>query len=203
MKKEILKLIIEFKNECKKYKKNFRIPQCKDISQTYQYRWFNSFYEKCRKDYDQEDMVEIIKCLVKYAKDNRILNVGASLLNRSDIVSIACKMFNDEVSDIENIIINLQNKMKLVDKNFESFLLKKTHRDGYNNLIIMYLDGRIDLNFISLSKSCIKALSKIKEDRDLLPIPLQIVKRRLKILDLVGISKIKKIMNGEFNDAQK
>lgn len=196
--KEILKLIIEFKDQYKKHKRDFKLPQCKNFTKTYQYRWFKSFYNKCYKDYTLNDMREIIACLVKYAKDYNLLNIGASLLNRSDIVDIACKMFNDEVSNVENIITGIYKCMEYVHDNFELYLLSKRHRDGYCNLIMMFLDGKIDLNFISLSKSCICALSKLKEDRDQLPLPLQIVKRRFRIIDLIGNEKLKDIMGGEF-----
>lgn len=198
--KIVLQLALTFKNQLKKYGRDFKFSKSNDITKTYQFRWFKSFINKClKKKLNINDCHEVIKCLVEYANDNKLLNAGVALVGRNDVIEIACKKFESDLKTNEMIIEDISKIMPVVTDNFSDFLVKKVDRNGYSNLYMMYHSGKINKTFMSLSRSCMNALSRVGNERKEFPPLIEFVKIKMNVIDRVGIDRLKEIMGNEFN----
>ena len=57
-------------------------PHCSDIQKTYQYRFIDRFVHKARQyGLDKTQMQVLVKEIVKYAKDHKILYRGAAIFS--------------------------------------------------------------------------------------------------------------------------
>jgi hypothetical protein len=67
--------------------------------------------------------------------------------------------------------------------NLEEVLLKKQNRNSYANIVKWLKSGDLSINYVSLSKSCRKAINKLdKIDREMLPDDFKLLKMRINIL---------------------
>ena len=70
-------------------------------------------------------------------------------------------------------------------------MVSKRGRGGFSNVAHWYRTGDITLGFISVSKSCIQALSVLPEDeREEFPSDLNLLKVRMKLLADVDLRRI-------------
>jgi hypothetical protein len=201
--KEILELAAFYKRELRRYGKSFKWPKAKNVADTYTYRSFRSFKLKCKKEYnlDLESMKSIIKYLVEYANKNRHLDNGVSIINRSDIFDICYNGMFLEINRIDNVISGIKKSIDYLKRNKmfnEKILSKKINRHGFSNIVNIRESGRVTDEFISLSKMCMNALLN-SEDRGNAPNFRNLYILKFKIIDKIGVNKLKEIMGNDFN----
>jgi hypothetical protein len=198
-KKHVLEVALVFKKEMQKIGKDFKFSKSSDVTNTYQYRWFKSFLERCVTNHglNLNESKEVIKCVVHYVNRHGFIKNGVSILSRKDIIDIACKKFESDISEYDNLIKDIEKCTSVICDDFYEFLIKKPRRNGNPNILILYNNGSISKSFIALSKSCIKAYRAI--DNSELPPLLDIIKIRMRLMKKIGIDKIKEIMGVEFN----
>jgi len=198
--KDVLKIALSFKEEMRRIGKDFKFTKAKDITKTYQFRWFRSFLNKCKSDgFTVEESFEVMRCLVAYANKNSLTHIGASLVGRKDVIEIAYKRFERESKTCDDMADDLKRCMNSVGDNFFGHLIKRPNRKGYSNIVMMFMDGQISKTFLSLSRSCISAYNNIGNDKKELPTMIELVKTRLSAIDKLGCESIKEIMGNEFN----
>lgn len=201
--KDVLEVAVAFKNEMRRAGKGFSFAKARDITKTYHYRWFNSFLHKCYDNgMDLEESKEIIKSMVSYAKEKGVINKGASLVSRSDIIDICMKRMEDDLKQSENsiaVIKRLVNELKDID-DLTSHLCKKKNRHGSVNMIIMKNNGKLTDSIICLSKSCMKAFMVLKdEDKEGMLTLREYVLLKHKIINKIGYEPLLKIFGDDFN----
>lgn len=199
VRKDVLGVAVEFKNSMKKAGKGFKFAKAKDITDTYHYRWFNSFVDKCyRNGLDLDGAKEVVRSMVVFAKDNGILNKGAALLSRSDIIDVCIRKIEKDDQDIDEHLITIKESLSTIDVNNPvRMLIKKQHRHGSHNIVLLRDRNKLPDFFISLSKSCMKAVCELKSD-DLLSIR-EYYLMRMKMINKFGDDTLREIMGDEYN----
>lgn len=203
MRADIAEISQTFKEAMVKAGRGFEWPQAKDLRNTYQYRYFSAFLTKCReKDLDLEVAKEVVKSLVSYAKSKKILNKGAALLARGDVVEICIKNIERDVREVDSFVDSLRTnhgniKGDSVDEK-KRFLLRKPHRHGMSNLVSMRLSGKLSDSYIAVSKPCMKAFLELDDKDEMLTI-VEYFKLRNKVRNKVGDDALFEILGKDFN----
>lgn len=200
--KDVLHIALEYKVQMGKVGRKWKFPQCSDVSQTYAYRDFRAFWEKCRKihDLDLDDAKMVVRSIVRYAKNKRLLNSGTALLSRSDIIEICCKDLERNVAKADSVLGEINNSALLLNDTEDKtkFLARKVHRHGLPNLVMLRDKGDLADSYICLSKSCMKVYNSLSDKSGMPPI-LQYVKMKLKMIEMCGEERLAKIMGDDFN----
>lgn len=199
IRKDVIQVAVLFKNEMVKAGKGFKFAKAKDITKTYHYRWFKSFLDKCYNNgLDLDCAMEVCRSIVKYAKRRNMLNSGASLLSRSDIIDICIDKLERDISeyndDIE--IIKLFSKIIDVDDPFKMFM-RKNNRHSDHNIIVLRNNGKIDDSVISISKSCMRAILSINDSSLPSVKDYFIIKARMK--NKYGDDLLRSILGDDYN----
>ena len=198
MDKFVLQIALTFKKSVQKYKSGFQFPKSSDITKTYHYRWFSSFVKECRKQgYNDEEMHEIVKMIVKYAYDNKLLKIGAALLSRSDIIDICINQLKEQTTKIDSILFSLKKSNDFINNATNdryNYFIKKKSKYSLYNLTDLRNNHIIDDNFICCSQAAIKAIPKV-DDIDLSLKDLTL--RRYKIINHVGIEELRNIFGSD------
>lgn len=201
---KILKLAVHYKREVSKYGKNFSWPIAKNVANTYPYRAFKSFYDKCVKDYELafDDIIEVMKSVIKYANDKKLLNSGTSIICRSDVISICYKsMVNDEMK-YDNILKEFEtiNERLCKHKDLYKYLSTKKSRHGNRNLTVMKCSNKISNAYISLSSTCMKAvLSLPPDEKEYFPKIKDLFLLRNRLASKVDIQTLRSIFGKDLN----
>lgn len=195
-------LMVIFKKEMKNIGMNFVIPKCSSVVDTYQYRWFKTFWDRCKRDNMNIEMAEqLIKSLIRYAKSNNILNRGTSLLFRDDIIDICISDLSKKKNErIDYIKILIDNHKKYNRDDLIDYLLSKKHRDGYSTLFMLREGKQIDDCYISLSKKCLSAYLKLSSnEKDHMLSLLEYNKLKYRLLSVIGYKIIISILGSDVN----
>lgn len=199
IRKDVIKIALLFKSEMVKAGKGFKFAKAKDITKTYHYRWFKSFLDKCySSDLDFDGSSEVCKAVVKYAKDNKLLNSGASLLCRGDIIDICIKNLENEVLDFVDKLELIKNHAKiLLDNNSYDKLIRRNNRHSDCNIVSLRCSGKLDDSVIAISKTCMKIVSEIGSD-DMLSIREYYI-IRMKMKNKYGDDRLRDILGDDYN----
>lgn len=199
--KDILQIAVAFKKEMQKAGKGFKFAKAKDITETYHYRWFSSFLDRCyEKDLDVKLSIEVIKAVVGFAKQQKILHKGVSLISRQDVFDICFKKIKMDLDDTDKLISNIKsyygNLKSIAD--MELHLCKKAHRHGLHNMIIMRDNGELPDYVTCLSKACMRSYLKIN-NKDEMPSLKEMVVLRMKMINKIGHDILRDIYGGDYN----
>lgn len=203
IRKDVLEIAVTFKREMRKAGKGFNFAKARDITNTYHYRWFNSFLDKCYgNDMNLEETKEVIKSVIVYAKEKRILDKGVSLISRSDIIEICLKRVEDDLKQTENSIAVIEkkfNELKKID-NLVRHLGRKLNRHGSVNFIIMRDNGKLTDSVTCLSKSCMQAYKSLsREDKNSLPAIREYILLNSRITNKIDIESLRDIFGDDLN----
>lgn len=184
--------------------RKFQFPQAHDITSTYPYRAIQAFVNKCRSQHFDADMIkETVKTVVRYAKDNNLLSVGPSILNKHDIVDQCCKMLDKELKDRDYVIAQLTKMndfIKSKTSNRVEFFAARPKRKGYPNLIALRSNNTITDTFIALSRSAVTVLNQLEcSERAVLSSVIDMMKLRLRMMSRIGVDEIKAIFGDDAN----
>lgn len=157
-----------FQAEMRSIGRNVKLPKCRDLTKTYQFRWVKSFTQKCYQEWDLNDRIVgiLIKDVVNYANRQKILNKGTQILTMSNVIDI-CYQGLKELSDDEASLINELDSChqfligQANDKNNLVRRLVESDTGGCSNLLYWYNQGRLTEVYVALSKSCNEALTKL------------------------------------------
>ncbi len=204
MDKFVLITALEYKRAMNNFGGNFSFPKADSIVDTYPYRTFNAFINKCKSSkFNESQILEIIKIIVRHMHKNRLIKKGIGVLSSPDIVDICIEELKNQLSRQDNIIKSINNSNEYFQKiqgNKINFLLNKTKKGGFSNIIMLRNKNLINDQFICLSKTCIEAYKKLDEsDRQMLLSPKEYLILKMKIINIVGIDDIKKILGTDFN----
>lgn len=201
IRRDVLEAAVAFKEQMRRFGRGFKFAKADDITETYHYRWFSSFLSNCyKRGLNLKASKEVIKAIVGYAKDNGLLNKGASLLARKDIFDIAYDRIKEELEDTENSWEVLKDRAtRLLEINdLERFLKRKPNRHGQINLLEMRDSGQLPDSLICLSKSCMRAYIKI-DGNDGMPSLLDYAKLRIRVIEKFGNDELRQLLGDEYN----
>jgi len=202
--KDVLELAVAYKHELKKYKRKFSFPRSSDITKTYQYRHLVSFMRNCKKrGLNLEESKDVIRVIVKYASEKNMSNRGISILNCGDVIEICCKIWEQEVSDVQSVLdalVYINDSLPPILKKRYDYLLKKPKRKGYTKMSMMYNAGELTDYFIAISKSASRALTSLPEDeRELFKKKPKYFVLRNKLINKIGYDELRTVMGMDFN----
>ena len=185
--------------------RKFKFPIANDITTTYAYRAIQAFVNKCRAKHklDHEMIKETIKIVVRYAKENNLLNAGPAILNRSDIIDICCKVLTREQQDKEYLSKQLSEMNKFVNsKTIDrfKFFAERPRRKGYPNIIALRSNGTITDAFICLSRSSVTVLNDLDcAERAVISSLTDLAKMRMRIISHLGTEEIRSLFGSDSN----
>ena len=172
---------------------------------TYQYRAVAKF----AKQVDEWGLSEPVACalvnaVVRYGKQQDLLNKGASLLNMKSVLKICHDLLREEITRNEVLLESLRYSKNFIQKSVAGAevvecLVTKEKRGGFTNFTRWYRSGDLSSSFISLSKSCRKALNLLPfDERGEFPTDTLLLKNRIRLLSDRELYKaIKEIMGDD------
>lgn len=200
---DVLRIAVAFKHEMAKRRLDYQWPQARDITKTYHYRWFNRFWQNCRKKHglDMQEAILVLKSIVVFAEQNGLLRRGATLLQRSDQIEIFIKSANEEIEKERAVFAELKNFEEMIsDKDKDVFLRKKKKRGGYINLVKLFIDGKLPHQYLCLSKTCMRIYNQLdEEDKHMFPTIAELAALRNRMVRVIGIPKLSEVLKEDLN----
>lgn len=182
-------------------------PEGSDDKKTYLWRQLKTFVDKIDElGLDDNTARELVHSVIKHGKAHKLLNRGASLLNKVDLLKILQdKLESDLVAEL-----GLLDEIKRCDlflseqqkrKSRLDVLLDRKRPDAYANITCWFQSRKLTQIFIALSKSCCRALNRLDEDeRSEFPPDITLLKIRMLCLrDQQRIDKIRKLMDSDLH----
>lgn len=198
----VLKVALEYKNVIGSFGGTFKFPKSNDISETYPYRTFNAFINKCRSfSLNNDQILEVIRIVVRYMHKNKLSRRGIGIFSSPDIVDICVDELKHNVivsNDILKTFIECIKILNYYDDKIE-YLVTRVN-GGLPNLVILRNKSIFPDHFICLSKSCVSAYNIIDiSDRNMLLSPKEYIILKMKIINMIGFENIKNVLGIEFN----
>lgn len=168
-------------------------PKHTDPRKTYQWRYAKALAAKLEEwDLDEETSRRFISVAVKHAKECGKLNKGLAALHQGNMLQIClddlkkCEDNNNQSnSSLEHIKRWFDSQVG--DKDPVKLLLKRRDPDAFCNLVIWYQASKLSPLFLSLSRSCGKAMAKLakqdQHERGLLPKSTELYRIRSQFLE--------------------
>lgn len=155
-----------------------RFPSTTDPKKTYQWRFVKAIAEKFVEwQFDQETAKKFIKIAVGQAKVRGVLKKGLAALHQSNMLKICYDILTNEQNEYSHILKSLESMKMWFDARMGNNPLGKLlerQAGALPNIIIWYQGSQLSDHFITLSKSCHKALMRLQHDQmesRLLPTP--------------------------------
>jgi hypothetical protein len=156
--------------------------QCSDPSKTYQYRAVSQFVDKAREfGLDKNQMQTLVKEIVKFAKDRKLLYRGTAILNMSDIFSICCKRLEMSVESTDSLIQSIESAKAVVESGTPLHIAERV--GGYSRLYSLINSNAIPVEYLAVSRQCAAALERLTSDeRGMLPSATDLLRVRVRLL---------------------
>jgi len=156
--------------------------KCADHSKTYQYRSVCRFVEKAREfGLDKNQMQALVKEIVSFAKDKKLLYRGTAILNMSDIFSICCKRLETNVESTEALVKLIEAARPMIESSGPLHIPERI--GGYSRLYSLINSNAIPIEYLAISKRCAIALEHLSSDeRMMLPSTTNLLRVRIRIL---------------------
>jgi hypothetical protein len=173
-------------------------PRCTDIKKTYQYRTVSKFVDKARGcGLNRNQMQALIKEIVKYGRDHKILYRGTAILNMTDVFAACGKRIEMNVESADMVVESIRSSVAAIGQNEP--LHKPENLGGYPRMISAIDSGILPVELLALSRRCITAVHKLNHtDRKLLPSDGELLKIRIRLLmDKSNRDKLKDTMGDD------
>jgi hypothetical protein len=146
-------------------------------------------------------MQALVKEIVKYSKERKLLHRGTSILNMSDVFSICCKRLEVSVEATDNLITAVKASTPLIEENEPLHAQEKI--GGYSKLTSLINSDRMPVEILALSKRCAAALHRLPfDERSLFPSDTELLKVRIRLLmDKGNLDRLKEILEGDLLDS--
>jgi len=156
-------------------------PRCKDITKTYPYRAVDQFVSKSKEiGLDERQMQALVKEIVKYAKEKKLLSRGTALLNMVEVFKICCDRLELSIEATNDLVENIKVSARLLDG---KPLHVSENIGGYSKILCLINGKQIPIELLAISKRCSKALQMIEQDeRSMLPSNEKLLQLRIKLL---------------------
>jgi hypothetical protein len=177
------------------------MPGHTDPKKTYQYRWMSAFVENL-KDWQitSDDLIKhMVFAVVRYARDHKLLRMGASILAMQKVLEICHNSIQEERKTYIEFATDLQRSRQFLLESCGSpfdvhKMTTKEKPGGYANVIFWLKSGRISTTYLCLSNACHKALAVIEKSDPSQRKEIQnhddLLRRRLHILAEPTLKKI-------------
>lgn len=167
-------------------------PKHTDPRKTYQWRYVKALASKIDEwDFDEETTISFLNIAVRHTKECGMLNKGLSALHQGNMLQICY----DELQKSEDNNNQSITSLKLIKKWFDNtigdkdpvkFLLKRKDRDAFCNLVLWYQASKISPLYLSLSRSCGRAMARLakidQDERSFLPKSTKLYLTRTKFI---------------------
>jgi hypothetical protein len=181
-----------------------KFPEGASKERTYLWRQLKTFVKKVDElELDNNTTRELVFELVKYGKQNKLLDRGAAILIRTDLLEVLERKLESDLATEFGLLAEIESSELFLSRQQETksrieALLGQKNPGAYANITCWHQSGRLARSFIALSKSCCQALSKLDNDeRKELPPDTTLLKLRIlclqdqhrarKIYDLMGL----------------
>lgn len=182
-------------------------PEGTSKERTYLWRQLKTFIKKIDElELDNRTTRELVFELVRHGKRNKLLDRGAAVLIRADLLELLEHKLKSDLAiefgllaEIESSELFLSEQQKT--KSRIDVLLGRKDPGTYANITCWFQSGRITRSFIALSRSCCQALSKLDNDeRTEFPPDVTLLKTRMLCLqDRQRAEKVRKIMGSDLH----
>lgn len=166
-----------FQSEMGRVGRKIKMPKCKDPTKTYQFRWTKSFVQKCYDELKLDDAAVsmLIKDIVNYASEQKLLDRGTQILTMSNIADVCYRGLKGLAENEASLIEELRSCHRFLcdksnDKNNHVCKLIESETGRCSNLLYWYNLGYLTEVYMALSKSCNQALAILPQaEKDELP----------------------------------
>jgi len=182
MDEDVLSMYQWFKQAMLSVGRKVQDSRASDHSKTYQYRAVKKFVDKAREfGLNKNQMQTLVKEIVNYAKDKKLLYRGTAVLNMSDIFSICCKRLETSVESTESLIELIGAAKATVESGGPLHVSERI--GGYSRLYSLINSNAIPIEYIAVSKQCATALEHLTSDeRSMLPSATNLLRVRIRLL---------------------
>lgn len=178
-------------------------PKCHDIRKTYFYRSLHKYADKCYNDLGLDNrMTRILTYdVVEYAAKNKLLNKGALIL-QMDLVGLCYNSIKNLIEEEDSLIVELQRCKTFLDEqisdknNHVQLMIEPMSDGGLPRIVYWYQLGYLTSTYIALSKSCLKAVSLLK-DVDDFPKQIELFKISSQILATDLVDRISAVIGSD------
>jgi hypothetical protein len=144
-------------------------PAGTDPRKTYQWRYARSLAARLDEwGFDDETSSVLLGIAVRHIKDQGLLHKGLAGLLQNNILDICLQDLksqqmsgNQSIASIE--MINKWFTQQIADQDTDKLLLHRSSPHSLRNISIWYQSSKISALFLSLSKTCCKALVRLEK----------------------------------------
>lgn len=189
--------------------RTLKFPPKTDPHNTYQWRYITAIAKKF-EDWDFDDVTckKFLEVAARYAREQKILYKGLSVLHQSNMLDTCYKLLQEEQKNNGRNIASLQSAHNWVmsrcnGSNPVDILLYRRREGALCNLTQWHKARRIPDHYMAISKVCCKALAELARhhpwEREMLPpqIDLHLLRRDMSH-DVGTLKKIRKILGDQW-----
>lgn len=196
----IVEVYHSFKSSMKQHGVQISLPTKTDPRKSYGWRYLSTFLDKCNK-YGL-DYTKAIEIVILNAKIKKSLRFGLSILNVPDLINLYKSKLERELQIESKVLNNLLksdsflHKKATGDSDLLKLMISRPNPRAYSNITSWYQANEININYIALSRKCMKAIQLVRDqDSDQLPSLNELLKIRLICQsDKLTLPKIKAIL---------
>lgn len=167
-------------------------PKGTDPTKTYQWRFARSLANKIDEwEFDDDTARQFINVAVKYAKNKGLLNKGLAAFHQSNMLQVCYDELQKMQRNRDRTADILSDSHRWVQdktagKDPIRCMLGRIHYDAMCNLSLWYQSSKITPLYMSLSRNCSRALTRLAKrdpaERGLLPSDIELYRMRIKFL---------------------
>lgn len=179
-------------------------PRNTDPMKTYKWRYMEKFLEKVDQwGVSDTTAYQIVDAMVQHAKRNGHLKAkGMAILESDAILEIGYRSIEKIHQRVDGVLARIKHDKRLIDDLADpGELLRRDFPGASPNIVRWFIQGKISLIYICISKKCLMAIKKLSSDDRALIIQKtqQIVDvRELCTRDVMTKVRIKQIMGTDW-----
>lgn len=159
--------------------RKLQLPKGTEPSKTYQWRYVTAISKKFDEwELSDDAAKKFIDIAVSIAKEQNVLHKGLAVLHQSNMLERCYERLGQESDGNGQTLDSLRHinawlAKKIGTRNMLGVLLSRENPDGFCNLVMWYQASRLTPLYLSLSRSCLRAIATLNRDhpdeRGLLP----------------------------------
>lgn len=170
-------------------------PNNTDPHKTYQWRFVLAIANKFEQwEFDEHSCRQFLSIAAQQAKHKGLLRKGLAALHQSNLLDLCYRILTNQHKTNQQTLLELQRQKtwldtRIADRKHLEVLTSRQNVKSLSNLTIWYKSQQISELFISLSKSCTKAVNELQHsiDSDFLPAPSGLYIKRLRFMSETNI----------------
>lgn len=187
---------------------NLTYPTGTDFTRTYQYKYLQSLQRHLSDWHFDDDLtIAFIDIIAGYAKKHNLLKKGLAIFFQRNVLDICRAEFKRRIEEQRSVLSAVSNVKVWLEQQCQSehsslmlILIKRQNKRAYPNIVKWFISGQLPAVFLAISRSCIRALSKLSaEERCLLPKDSSLYSLRLYAIADCGIAdELRSIMGNDW-----